>query len=90
VTSEGWIEVAERCDRTPAEGEVSKIDMLKAAGLRSKVECRASEYAIEEISFELGVRFKKRAQMADVIVVQVGRPGRKNTCRMLRLPGVNR
>jgi hypothetical protein len=69
MPAQGWIKPAEGCNRTPAEWEIARVDMVKAACVRPKVKCSACEDAVEKIAFEARIRFEKRSKVIDVVCV---------------------
>ena len=69
MAAENGVKVPKGRDRTQTERKVSHIHMVEAACGRTKIECSAGEYTIDEVASEVGVHFEEGAEVANVVGV---------------------
>jgi len=74
VTPPFGIELAQRCDSTPAEGDVARVHMLEASRPRPKIDGHGSIDAVSEVLGKVGVVCKDRAEKSRAVAVEFWRP----------------
>ena len=68
------VKLAEGRDGTPAERQVPRILVVKAAGAGAKVERCTCKYTVNEVTLKPRVCLEEGAEVLGVVVVEAERP----------------